>query len=143
VSVVVVSTVVLLVGRRRRRPPTWAHRVAVDLGRGGRHRGAPRRRTETLTDYGERLGRLAPAWAGGLAEVCRVVERYSYGGLEPSAAEIGTALSFARRFARRGRRPRSADPRSPRAGPARTRPSQARAAAKASSNEAPTASSGR
>jgi protein-glutamine gamma-glutamyltransferase len=121
-SLAVVSAVVLLVGRRRRRPPTWAHRVAVDLGRGGRHRGSPRRRTETLTDYGGRLGTLAPAWADGLAEVCGMVERYSYGGLEPPADEIGAALSFARRFARRGRLPRSAGPHSPPAGPGCTRP---------------------
>ncbi len=108
VSVAVISAVVLLVGWRRRRPPTWAHRVAVDLGRGGRRRGAPRRRTETLTDYGGRLGTLAPVWSDGLAEVCGVVERYSYGGVEPSADEIGAALSFTRRFARSGRRPRPA-----------------------------------
>ena len=43
ICVVAVSSVLLFVGRRRRRPPTWAHRVALDLGRGGRHRGAPRR----------------------------------------------------------------------------------------------------
>ncbi len=109
-----VCVAVLIVGRRRRRPPTWAHRVALDLDRGGRHRGTPRRRTETLTDYGRRLGSLAPDWADGMSWVCGLVERYSYGGVEPSADEIGAALSFARRFAWRGRRPPPAPP------PART-----------------------
>jgi transglutaminase-like putative cysteine protease len=129
-AAVLVIVAVVVVGRRRRRPPTWAERVATDLGRGGRRRGAGRAPSETLTDYGTRLGRLAPDWAGHLSGVCRLVERAVYAGVEPSAAEIAGAAAVARRFARRGAGP-------PDGGP------QPADAASASSKDAPAARSGR
>ena len=81
-----VSTVVVVVRRRRRRPPTWAHRVAADLDRGG----APSGRAAADGRDPDRL--RAPAGrrripVGGRR--CRrstgLVERYSYAGVEPSA----------------------------------------------------------
>ncbi len=142
------STVTVVVRRRRRRPPTWAHRVAADLSEGGRRRHASRRTDETLTAYGARLGGLDFGSAAGLEEVCRLVERYSYAGVEPSAADIARALAFSRRFAHRprprpgpgpgpGRKHRRPSGRSP------TTAGQAREMASASSKDAPAASNGR
>ena len=118
--------------RRRLRPPTWARQIADDLERGGRRLGRPRRTAETLTAYGDRLAGADPPNAEGLAGATRLVERSTYGGMEPSADQIARALSFTRRFRsqRRGRGGRrDAD--------------QERASSSASSNEAPAASSGR
>ncbi len=129
VVVVAATAVVGVVRRRRRRPPSWAHRFAVDLARGGRRRGAPRAGGETLTDYGARLAQLDAGWAPYLEWACRLVELHSYAGVEPSAEEIGAAVTVARGFARRGARPPG--------------PPQPRATASASSKEAPAASSAR
>ncbi len=129
-------TVVLIVRRRRRlRPPTWAHQVAADLERGGARRGLRRRADETLSAYGDRLAVAEPAAADGLSFASTLVERSTYGGIEPAADQIATALGFTRRFASHGRRGRSGGP--------GNRPAQERVSARASSNEAPAASSGR
>ncbi len=90
--------------RRRSRPPTWVHQVADDLERGGRRLGRPRHQAETLSAYGERLAVVAPGAGPQLVAVSRLVERAVYGGREPSAAEIGAALAFTRRFRSLGRR---------------------------------------
>jgi transglutaminase-like putative cysteine protease len=133
--VVVVGGLVLEFRRRRlRRPPTWAHQVAADLERGGVRLGRRRRPDETLTAFGERLAVAHPASRDGLAWTTLLVERATYGGLEPSADQIAAALAFTRRFASR------------RSGPASQGPGadpHERARASASSNEAPVASSGR
>ncbi len=63
-----------------------------------------------------------------------LVERSTYGGIEPTADQIAAALGFTRRFASGGGRRRSVGAGD---GP------QERATASASSNEAPAASSGR
>ncbi len=117
--------------RRQRRPATWAHQVAADLERGGVRLGRKRRANETLTAYGERLAVADPASAEGLLWCTRLVERNSYGGVEPSADEISGALVISRRF--RNRRPTG--------GPVPT--GQERDTASASSNDAPAASRGR
>ncbi len=157
------------VRRRRRRPRSWTLRVALDIARGGRRRGVPRRPAEPLGDYGARLGQVAPLWAEALARTCRVVERAAYGGIEPSAEELADAVGVARRFARRpapgrGRGGRAGDGGlldgdvggggdgggDGRSGPARPGApagapgaGQARERASASANAAPAASSGR
>ena len=95
------ATVALLRRRRRLRPPTWAHQVAADLERGGRRRGQLRRTDETLTAYGERLGDADPAAGAGLVAVTTLVERCTYGGIEPAADQITAALSFTRSVRRR------------------------------------------
>ncbi len=118
-------------GWRRRRPPTWAHQVAVDLDRGGRRLGLHRRPDETLTAWAERLGAADPSLLVGLRAVSGLVERYSYGGIEPSAEQIAEALAFTRRF-RTVRR---------QSGSAVHVPD--RDSARASSNEAPATSRGR
>ncbi len=73
---------------RLRRPPTWAHQVAADLERGGLRLGRQRRVDETLTAYGERLAQADPAHADDLLWTTGLVERCTYGGVEPSADEI-------------------------------------------------------
>jgi transglutaminase-like putative cysteine protease len=102
----VVATGSALVRRRRRRPPTWAHQVAVDLERGGRRFGLHRRIDETLSAWAERLAEADPRHGDGLSAVSGLVERYTYGGAEPSAAQIAEALAFSRRFGAARRRPR-------------------------------------
>ena len=137
----VVAIVVWLRWRRLRRPATWAHQVAADLAAGGARIGMPRRPDETLTDYTRRLAPAVPDRGRDLLAVAGLVERATYGGVEPSAAEIAAALTVTRHFRsvpkRRGRR--RPDGRAGGGGPQ----GQARAWASASSNEAPAASSGR
>jgi hypothetical protein len=136
-----VAVVVWIRRRQARRPATWAHQVAADLATGGARLGLGRRPDETLTAYGRRLSAAVPEQARDLAAVTALVERATYGGIEPSADQIAAALTVTRRFRgipkRRGRTPDS--PRGP-SGPER---SQDRAWASASSNDAPAASSGR
>jgi hypothetical protein len=141
-----VGAVVWIRRRRIRRPATWTHQVAADLARGGARLGLPRRTDETLSDYGRRLAAAVPDQARDLYVVTGMVERATYGGVEPSAGEIAAALATSRRF--RGlpkRRRRDASGGAGGAGvsaPGRT-VGQAREWASASSNEAPAASSGR
>ena len=139
--VVVVGAVALIRRQRRRRPPSWAHQVAVDLERGGSRRGRKRRTDETLTAYGERLAAAEPALGGGLLLSIALVERWSYGGIEPSAEQIASALAVTRRFAGSG--PRRAVRGGSRSDGGGGAPPQERATASASSNEAPAASRGR
>jgi hypothetical protein len=137
--VVLIVVVVVVVRRRRRlRPPTWAHQVAADLERGGVRLGRRRRTDETLSAYGERLAATDPAARHGLVMATELVERSTYGGIEPTADQIAGALAFTRGFAGARRRGRSG-------GSARSGgpPPQERATANASSNEAPAASRGR
>ena len=138
---VVAATALVVRRRRRRRPPTWAHQLAADLERGGLRLGRPRRPSETLTSYGERLALADPGQRDALVWTTLLVERSTYGGIEPSADEITRALAFTRRF--RGRRTGPSD--AGRSGPSDAGHSgpQARDTARASSNEAPAASSGR
>ncbi len=126
-----VSVIVLYLRRRQRRPPTWAHQVAADLGRGGGRLGLPRHAHETLTAYGTRLADADPAYAEGILGVTLLVERATYGGIEPTADQISRALAFTRRF-------RSVPTRRD-----RTAAAQERAWASASSKDAPAASRGR
>jgi transglutaminase-like putative cysteine protease len=133
-----ISLVLALVGvvaairrHRRRRPPTWAHRIAADLERGGVRLGRQRRTDETLSAYGQRLADADPRRGPQLVDATVLVERYTYGGIEPSAEQIATALAFTRRF-------RSI----PRRGSADPDPHDLDSAT-ASSKEAPAASSGR
>jgi hypothetical protein len=130
---------VVLVVRRRRahRPPTWAHQVAADLAHGGARIGLPRRPAETLTAYGGRLGRALPDHAADLAAVTVLVERATYGGIEPSADQIAEALRVTRRIRAVPRRRRHGG------GPEGPGDRQDAAWASASSNVAPAASSGR
>jgi hypothetical protein len=116
---------------RRRRPPTWAHRIAADLEHGGAKSGRRRRINETLSDYGLRLAEGDDRFRSGLIGSTQLVERYTYGAVEPSADQIATALAFTRGYRHSRRRRR------------RVEPAQARANASASSNEAPAASRGR
>ena len=122
----------VLVRRRSHRPPTWAHQVASDLARGGAKRGLPRRAGETFTAYGERLARADPADHDALLANTALVERLTYGGIEPTAVERADALAFARRYRSTARGARD-----------RHSPAQERASASASSKDAPAASSGR
>ena len=124
--------------RRRLRPPTWAHQVAADLERGGAGRGRRRRTDETLSAYGERLASGEPVAVPGLRQATMLVERWTYGGIEPSADQIASTLAFTRRFAGSGLRRRRRGGSGPAGGPP-----QARDTASASSNEAPAASRGR
>ena len=124
--------------RRRLRPPTWAHQVAADLERGGAGRGRRRRTDETLSAYGERLASGEPVAGPGLRQATILVERWTYGGIEPSADQIASTLAFTRRFAGSGLRRRRREGSGPAGGPP-----QARDTASASSNEAPAASRGR
>jgi hypothetical protein len=134
IGIVAAVTVGAVVYRRRRlrRPPTWAHQIAADLEQGGLRLGRRRGTSETLTAYAERLALSDPDQGGALVWTSLLVERATYGGVEPSAEEITRALDFTRAF--RGRRTgRTASPPGP----------QPRDTANASSNEAPAASSGR
>ena len=132
--VAAVGVTVIAVRRRRlRRPPTWAHQVAADLERGGLRRGRRRRTSETLTAYGGRLALADPEHGEALMWTTLLVERATYGGVEPSAEEIARALAITRRFRSR---------RTGRPSPAPTG-AQPRDSARASSNDAPAASSGR
>ena len=118
--------------RRLRRPATWAHQIAADLERGGQRLGRARRTDETLSAYGRRLADADPASREPLQGVTVLVERYTYGRIEPSAAQITAALAFTRRFRsirRSAGRDREVD--------------QERDTANASSNEARAASRGR
>ncbi len=140
-----VGVAALLIRRRRRlRPPTWAHQVAADLELGGARRGRRRRTDETLSAYSERLAEADPPFRDEVAMAAILVERSTYGGIEPTADQIATALACTRHFAaagrqgRRGRRGRTEEPTG-----TGTRPDQARDTARASSNDAPAASSGR
>jgi protein-glutamine gamma-glutamyltransferase len=131
VLVVVTGAAALEFRRRRRaRPPTWAHQIAADLARGGARLDRPRRADEPLSAYGDRLAAADPQRGAELIETTRVVERYTYGGIEPSATQLETALSFARRF--RKARTRSGD-----------EPAQRAESESASSKEAPVSSRGR
>jgi hypothetical protein len=109
--------------------------VADDLARTGARQGAPRRTDEPLTAYGRRLGRVLPGHAGEIEEVTLLVERAVYGGIEPSAEQIGAALATSRRL--RGLRRRR------NAGTAQAPPGQPAERASASSKDAPAASRGR
>ncbi len=144
----VVMVFALVRWRRLRRPPTWAHQVAADLERGGARRGIVRRSDETLSAYGQRLDDGGVAEKPTLLAVTRLVERYSYAGVEPSADEIGHALRWSRGFrSGRPRHPRAGgyppSPGSPPAPPSSPLASQEPVTASASSNDAPAASSGR
>jgi protein-glutamine gamma-glutamyltransferase len=132
IVLVVVVVAAALEFRRRRlaRPPTWAHQIAADLARGGARLDRPRRVDETLSAYGDRLAAADPRRGAELIETTRVVERYTYGGIEPSAAQLETALAFARRF--RNVRDRAGDD-----------PAQPLDSERASSKEAPASSRGR
>jgi len=136
--VAVVAVVVWVRRRRSHRPATWAHQVAADLDRGGARLGIERRPDETISAYGARLARAAPVEGAGLPGATGLVERAVYGGVEPSADQIAGALAVSRRFRgipRRRRRDRGPD------GPSTG--TQDREWARASSNDAPAASSGR
>ncbi len=136
VGIVLLATGLAFDRRRRRRPPTWAHQVAADLERGAQRFGVHRRLDETLSAWVERLAAADPRHRDRLVAVARLVEAYSYGGIEPSADQIADALAFTRQFRTMGRRPgssrRGARPQDP-----------DRASARASSKEVPAASSGR
>jgi hypothetical protein len=127
----VVAVVADVRRRLRRRPTTWALRIAGDLDHGGARLRVRRRVDETLSAYGRRLAVADPDHAQGLIGATLLVERYSYGGVEPSADELEAALAFTRRFrsTRRPRKPGAVN--------------QEAASANASSNEAPAASRGR
>jgi transglutaminase-like putative cysteine protease len=138
--------VIVVVRRRRiRRPPTWAHQIAADLERGGARLGYKRRLDETLTGYGRRLATVDPIEGNRRQIVAstQLVERYSYGGIEPSADQIAAALAFGRSYRRTHRQrraPAAASPASPKQ-PIQER--QDAVSANASSNDAPAASNGR
>ena len=117
--------------RRLQRPPTWAHQIAADLERGGARVGSRRLVNETLSAYGIRLAAGDERYGAGLIGSTQLVERYTYGGVEPSAEQIGAALDFSRHYRQASRRRR------PGGGP------HDRDTASASSNETPAASSGR
>jgi transglutaminase-like putative cysteine protease len=127
--------VIVVVGvrrRRSRRPATWALRVAADLERGGARLGRTRRTDETLTAFGERLAAADPPHRDSLVWVAQLVERRSYGGIEPSADQIAAALAFTRTF--RSLRSRRGEPEGV---------VQEPDSASASSNDAPAVSRGR
>ncbi len=131
IAVAVAATVGGVRRRRRRRPPTWAHQVAADLERGGARRGRRRRTDETLSAYGRRLAEDDGRYGAGLIDSTQLVERYTYGGVEPSAGQIAAALAFTRGYRRARRRRHPVERR------------HERASASASSKEAPAASRGR
>ena len=147
-----VGTVVWTRRRHARRPATWTHQVAADLARGGVRLGRSRRTDETLSDYGRRLAEHVPDQANDLHALTEMVERSTYGGVEPSAEEIARALAVSHHFRGVSKQKRGnswgvageasgpvdvGSPDSPTYG------NQARAWASASSNEAPAASNGR
>jgi hypothetical protein len=149
-SVTVLAGVVVWVRRRRsRRPATWALQVADDLSRGGTRLGSPRRTDETLSAYGRRLARSAPDLGDDLIAATDLVERATYGGIEPSVDEIRWALDISRRFRLVPKRGSGRGRGSGRAGDGgttgggQTAGDQDLAWASASSNDAPAASRGR
>lgn len=95
---------IIAIRRRRRRPVPWTERIALDLGEGGARRGLPRRPGETLTHYGDRLASHLPEDAGELTRTVAATQAALYGGEEPSAFALETALGFARRFRHGGAR---------------------------------------
>jgi len=143
----VAGTVVWVRRRRSRRPATWAHQIADDLACGGARLGCPRRPDETLSGYARRLARTAPDHADGLLAATDLVERATYGGIEPSAVDLQRALDVSRRFRsvprRRSGRRGGTEPGGPGAPDGAGGPAQDLAWARASSNDAPAASSGR
>ena len=130
ISVTVVAAFFEVRRRRRRRSPTWAHQIAADLARGGARMGRRRRVDETLSAYGRRLAEDDSRYGAGLIGSTQLVERYTYGGLEPSAEQIAAALAFTRGYRRAHRRSHPVE-------------RHDRASASASSKEAPAASRGR
>jgi hypothetical protein len=138
--------------RHARRPTTWTRQVAADLARGGIRLGHSRRTDETLSDHGRRLAKEVPDQAKDLHAITGMVERSSYGDIEPSANEIAFALAASRRFrgaprrrldrSARGTGGTSASATVSAPAPATTG-DQPRAWASASSNDAPAASNGR
>jgi hypothetical protein len=92
--------------------------------------GLRRRIDEPLSTYGRRLAEVDGLYGAGLIGSTQLVERYTYGGLEPSAEQIAAALAFTRGYRRAHRRRRPVEP-------------HERARASASSKEAPAASRGR
>ncbi len=135
IALVLLAAIYAIVRMRIRRPRTWAHRIASDLERGGARHGRRRRTGETLSGYARRLGNDDPLYGNRerLIAATRLVERYSYAGIEPSADEIADAVAFSRGYRRSKRRRRRTA----------NRIGQERVTANASSNEAPAASSGR
>jgi transglutaminase-like putative cysteine protease len=131
ITVTVIAAFFEVRRRRRRRPPTWAHQIAADLASGGARMGSRRRIDETLSAYGRRLAEDDGAYGAGLIGSTQLVERYTYGGLEPSAEQIAAALAFTRGYRRSHRRRRPAER------------GHERDSASASSKEAPAASRGR
>ena len=142
-----VGVVVWTRRRHARQPVTWTHKVAADLARGGARLDRSRRTHETLSDYGRRLMDVVPDQANDLHAVIALVERSTYGGIEPSAEEIAWALSVSHRFRgvskRRGRGPSGRSGGTVGAPASAPQEDQAREWANASSNEAPAANSGR
>ena len=111
--------------RRRRRPPTWAHRIAADLERRRGQVGPAPTDRRAVSAYGLRLADGDPARRPGSIGSTQLVERCTYGGLEPSAGQIASALAFTRGYrpgppakAHRAARLRTG----PRPAPRRTRP---------------------
>ena len=155
--VIVTGAVGVVVWTRRRhahRPATWTQQVAADLARGGVRLGLARRTDETLSDYGRRLAEGVPDQANDLCVVTGMVERSTYGGIEPSAEEIARALAASHRFRRVSKQKGHGSSDDGRSGGASdtgrigapapsTTEVQARAWASASSNDAPAARSGR
>ena len=142
-----VGVVVWTRRRHARQPATWTHKLASDLARGGDRLGRSRRTDETLSDYGRQLAEVVPDHASDLHAVIGMVERSTYGGIEPSAEEIAWALAAMHRFrgvSKQRGRGSSAESGATEGAPA-SAPSedQAREWASASSNEAPAANSGR
>ena len=134
-AVLVIVAIVIEVRRRRiRRPPTWAHRAALDLEHAGARSGIIRGADETLVAYCGRLADSVPGCRDQLLLTASVIEAFVYGGIEPSADQIETMATFARRL-RVGRRATTR-------GQGRSE-GQLRETSRASSNEAAEASSGR
>jgi hypothetical protein len=95
-GIVAVLVAAVLAWRRRRaaQPATWAERIARDLERAGAKAGWPRLPAETLRSYAGRLAMLAPHERPRLTDAAAMVEAATYGGVEPSADQIGLAVSF-------------------------------------------------
>jgi len=145
--IVLVAGAVALLRWYRRRPPTWAHRVAAGFERAGARGGIRRLPDETLLRYAGRLARAAPDRHDDVLWAATLVDRHSYGGEEPTAAEIARAVAVAQGLhlprRRRGRAaPDGADGATGPPGPDGL-PAQDLASASASSKDAPAASSGR
>jgi hypothetical protein len=149
IGLVLAASIYAIARFRLRRPATWAHRIAFDLEHGGARHGDRRRTGETLTAYGRRLGKDDPLYGNRerLIAATQLVERSSYGGIEPSENEIAVAVAFSRGYRRLRRRLRRTANRVDGGRPGRStrsgNPGQDRDTASASSNEALAASSGR